>query len=719
MLFPVHSSEHCSVAQTRGSVDTKILINGRLRQRTVLTFDHDFQVHHLLSQLPRCKVMTRCQHTSSAHIALLILLGITEQLTVATPLAKGLPSENDINSPSPPEFTNPFSSQLEEGQVRPDKDQALTQTVSEEEDELFKDVDPKTLAAVLLEALNQPGEDKKSSRAEVEEKNGGVVTEEKGEEERAVLGSDRDRDGKQELELVMAAAAAQGKEEREREEEEERKRAEEEEERLTEKVKSRTISQNMPVKEQPEKEAIKEQETREEEHEETGGGEEEQLSPQEVKNLQSMLEELQGYSTATKRERDSVGQRESRGYFRDTDNDFMDNEINVKPKGYKLALSKKKLKWQEEEEKRKNKPLYRGGNFMDDFDDNVKGQDEDEEEEEDEEVLSPEEEEARAKAEQEEVRRQAAEAQRAKAEEERLADIASDMLLQYMVKQDGKKYQEQSKKTSQGNNAAEDKRSDEEGDTNDDDIDPQTIDKLIEISSKLHLPADDVVDIISDVEKKKKKDAPENVPWHHPLAPPPAPAPASQNPTPKISSPVASPSKTWFKDKAVVKQSKQDFWPKPQKQFRTYPTYPLVQKPYRGYFPIYFPPPKPKPRYYAKPTFYINDLLGDSLDYNFDFSPKRRYRPWAQPRSRNPPPVHRNLYFSNYILPHPRTFKPVPMPKPRSPPRRRPSFYYSPPAPMVPRNEDYFDSVGQQQDSNEELENFIEKVFLKRPRMFQ
>ncbi len=45
--------------------------------------------------------------------------------------------------------------------------------------------------------------------------------------------------------------------------------------------------------------------------------------------------------------------------------------------------------------------------------------------------------------------------------------------------------------------------------TTDDDIDPQTIDKLIEISSKLHLPADDVVDIINDVEKKKKKDAPE------------------------------------------------------------------------------------------------------------------------------------------------------------------------------------------------------------------
>ncbi|KAG5852106.1 cilia- and flagella-associated protein 251 [Anguilla anguilla] len=662
--------------------------------------------------------MTRCQHTSSAPVVLLILFGITQQLSATIPLIKGGHSNDDINVPPPPGLAKLFQSELEGGQVRVDKEQNPTQSLPEEEDELFKDVDPKTLAAVLLEALNQPGESKKSSRVEMEEKNRGAEGEGKGQEELALLGSDRDRDGKQELELVMAAAAAEGKEEQEREEEE-RKRAEKEEEQLTEKVKSRTTSQAMPVKEQPEKEAVKEQETREEEHQEPGD-EEEQLSSQEVKNLQTMLEELQSYSTATKRERDSGGQRESRGSFQDMDNGFLDNDIKPKPKGYQLALSKKKLKWQEEEQKKKNTPLYRGGNFMDDFDDNIKGQnEEDKEDEEDEEVLSPEEEEARAKADQEEVRRQAAEAQRAKAEEERLADIASDMLLQYMVKQDGKKYMDQSKKTSQGNNAAEDKRSEEEDDSDDDDIDPQTIDKLIEISSKLHLPADDVVDIISDVEKKKKKDAPENVPWHRPVAPAPAPAPAPRNPAPKLSSSLTSPSKTWVKDKAVVKPSKQDFWPKLQKQFRTYPTYSFVQKPYRGYFPIYFPPPKPKPQYYTKPTFSFNDLLGNSLDYDFGFPPKRRYRPWAQPRSRNPPPIRRNLYF-NYILPHPRTFKPVPMPKPRSPPRRRPTFYYPPPAPMVPRNEDYFDPVGQQQqDNDEELENFIEKVFLKHPRMFQ
>ncbi len=53
-------------------------------------------------------------------------------------------------------------------------------------------------------------------------------------------------------------------------------------------------------------------------------------------------------------------------------------------------------------------------------------------EEEEEEILTGKEEEARARAEQEEVRQQEAEAQEAREEEQRLADIASDMLLEYM-----------------------------------------------------------------------------------------------------------------------------------------------------------------------------------------------------------------------------------------------------------------------------------------------
>ncbi|KAJ6654939.1 hypothetical protein lerEdw1_006410 [Lerista edwardsae] len=125
-----------------------------------------------------------------------------------------------------------------------------------------------------------------------------------------------------------------------------------------------------------------------------------------------------------------------------------------------------------------------------------------------------------------ESRRQAEEARRAAAEEERLADMASDLLLQYLLK-DGEEEEEQRQGASareeseeeggkgssllfedEEGNVAEDKRSnealEEDGEDGEDDIDPSTIDRLIELSSKLHLPADDVIDIINDVEKKKK-----------------------------------------------------------------------------------------------------------------------------------------------------------------------------------------------------------------------
>ncbi|XP_014062666.1 neurosecretory protein VGF [Salmo salar] len=711
----------------------------------------------------------------------LILLVVLLRLTLTLPLTASVATET--HSPSDSHAPSPLGLRPAEGENEGRKGGLPQRERAEEEDELFGDMDPKMLAAVLLEAMNKPhGERRNGVEDGSKEKESGKEEnererqeEEKGEEVRAALdeeGADRDRDGREELELVMAAAAAQGKEERERdeEEEEERKRAqEEEEERLTEKVTSHTTSQTIPGKEKRppaegergEEVGVEEvgaredaqqgpptsQETQQEE-------EEEQLSPDEVQNLQSMLEELQNYNTANKREREAQEQRgrESRGYSQDdTDQALIHNQIKPKAKGYPRAMSKK-LKWQEEMQKALNMPTYRGGNFMDDFDNLARPA----AEEDDEEMLSPEEEERRAKEEQEEVRRQAMEAQRAKAEEEKLADIASDMLLQYMVKQDKGKYQ--NKKTLLSN-AAEDKRSDEEVVSEDDDIDPQTIDKLIEISSKLHLPADDVVDIISDVEKKKKKDAPETLPWQRPqqrpLVYPAAKAVNAQPshpryPTLKQPLPAINPLKAWFKDKSSIKPSKQDLWIKPQqKSFRTssnYPTYPFYQqKPYRGYYPIYFPPPKPKPRFYAKPSFMLNDLLSNSLDYDFDFPPKRRYRPWVQPRPRKPPAaLRRNLYYPNYssypnylLPPHPRTYNPlpvpVPMPKPRSSPprgqvqpRHRHGYYYqAPSAPLVTRDQDYYGMQGigmgpQQQDSNEDLENYIQQVFMKpRPRMFQ
>ncbi|XP_010386001.2 neurosecretory protein VGF [Rhinopithecus roxellana] len=208
-------------------------------------------------------------------------------------------------------------------------------------------------------------------------------------------------------------------------------------------------------------------------------------------------------------------------------------------------------------------------------------------------------------------RRQAEATRQAAAQEERLADLASDLLLQYLLQggarqrglggrglQEAAEERESAREEEaeqerrggeervgeedeeaaeaeaeaeeaerarqnallfaeeeDGEAGAEDKRSQEEtpghrrkeaegaeegGEEDDDEeMDPQTIDSLIELSTKLHLPADDVVSIIEEVEekRKRKKNAPPEpvpppraapVPTHvrSPQPPPPAPAPA-------------------------------------------------------------------------------------------------------------------------------------------------------------------------------------------------
>ncbi|XP_047390172.1 neurosecretory protein VGF [Sciurus carolinensis] len=210
-------------------------------------------------------------------------------------------------------------------------------------------------------------------------------------------------------------------------------------------------------------------------------------------------------------------------------------------------------------------------------------------------------------------RRQAEATRQAAAQEERLADLASDLLLQYLLQggarqrglggrgrqetqeeRENEREEEEAEQERRGGEervgeedeeaaeaeaeaeeaerarqnallfaeeedgeaGAEDKRSQEEtpghrrkeaegaeegGEEEDDDeeMDPQTIDSLIELSTKLHLPADDVVSIIEEVEekRKRKKNAPPEpvpppraapAPTHvrSPQPPPPAPAPA-------------------------------------------------------------------------------------------------------------------------------------------------------------------------------------------------
>lgn len=620
------------------------------------------------------------------------------------------------------------------------EDQGTFKKENEEED-LFKDVDPKTLAAVLLESLNHSQlairrdreEEKENVKVEAVEGDKGHVNQEVPMMERA------DQDRQLELELLLAA---QGKEQ-DSEKGEELKKAQEEE-KVTEKVTSHTTSQDNHVQMEQLPKGLEEREDNQQGVSPWEGPksseEEEQLSPEELKSLETMMQVFPRLNTVTKREESSEQiKRDSRGYS-------SYNDIIPLSKGNNLAMTKKKLKWQEETQKALNFPMFET-NLMDEFESNsyagskteqaqssvkqellADDEPEDSANEEDEDALSPEEEEARAIAEQEEMRRQAAEAQRAKLEEEKLADIASDMLLSYMGKQgNGNK--------NHSSNAVEDKRSDEEQ-TEENDIDPQTIDKLIEISSKLHLPADDVVDIISDVEKKKKKDMPSGMVFHqHPNSLNPSlstkhvfsavPISTEQNrsPIPKLHSPAFGQLKTWFRDKSLSKSPdlrgslpknvlgnrnqpkpsnplKQEFWIKSLKPSSPFYTY-YQRNPYPVY-PYYLPPPpRPKPHFYIPKSSQSGNIFDkNSRDESYYF-PKKHFYSWVHPPPRNPTISFRQKpYFSRYPLPlYPWTFQSIL--RPRSPPRmpamplQQKKYYYSMSARPVMTNEDYYVSVNQ------------------------
>ncbi|KAM3590340.1 uncharacterized protein V6R79_007743 [Siganus canaliculatus] len=694
-------------------------------------------------------------HVSSGLTFLVLLTGPSFlHLATSSPI-NTLGDMNDYRKDTVSEF---LMSGDEQGK---DKGRRSVEKDGEEEDELFKDVDPKTLAAVLLEALNHSQVQRRregGERVTVDDDLGAETG-----DLPMVKGADRDRDGREELELLMAAQVK----EQEREEEDKIKKALEDE-KMTEKVASHTTSQKIQVQAeyQPNvsdgengQSAFSQWAPNSHEHSSNEKEEEEQLNPEELKNLETMMKEFPRLNTPAKREEESEQiQRQSRGY-----NSY--NDI-IPIKNSDVTIYKKKLKWQEETQKALNFPTF-GQNFMDDFGDSnfadnnaiqsqpqlneelVEDKDPpDEEEQGDEDVLSSEEEEAQAKAEQEEIRRQAAEAQRAKMKEERLADMAADMLLRYMVKQNNgnKKY------SSTMSNAVEDKRSDEEQEvTEEDDIDPQTIDKLIEISNKLHLPADDVVDIISDVEKKKKKDVPPEMTSHRQQSLIPLSSSFSsangfllsqmltnQNSFPKSeqpSPPVNNILKTWFQEKLPV--NSKALWsrlskplslgPKPQKMqtvthdvwlkeprsgysFDPYtdPFY-YQRKPIPDYYPIYFsPPPRSKPHY-------LRNTIGNV--YNFPF--QHHDHSWFQPRLRNMLPQRKPYYP---IPLHDWTFHQIPINKPRSPPRvpvvppQQKQLYYSAKAPLATRN--YYSTENQPEiSSRNKLEKYIQQILFKRPQV--
>ncbi|KAL6472975.1 hypothetical protein MHYP_G00191630 [Metynnis hypsauchen] len=621
-----------------------------------------------LARLP-CMVMICCHPSSSTSALLLILLSIAPQLPAAAPLLTESPLSSTSNE----------TLQLVHQDLATADGAARTHR---KVDRLFQsplgqghltDMDSaRALASVLLEALDHPAREKIGGRVEAEE----YVESGLGQKLEMLRDQDERRDPEQ----------GRGEEEN------------------VKKIQTGVTELTMG--------------------EEKGGEEnvgltEPWLSGENdrgnkestLQGKEELLQSLLNKKTEVPPQTVKSLQRKTRGYFQNIDLGLQDNEILPPLKGYKaynqqLALASKKLKWQEEKEKN---PSQLDRNFMDDFDFI----------DEEEEVLPREEEEARARAEQEEVRRQEAEAQEAREEEQRLADIASDMLLEYMGrKQKAASYMNDMKKASLLNNVAEDKRSNEVEDSDDDEMDPETIDKLIEISSKLHLPADDVVEIITDVEeKKKRKDSPPiNAPRFRPLVPLKAKqrAPVYQYPkSPKKSSYKVNPYKKWYKEKSKAKFNKQDYWFKPQKQLLAYPSFPYYQKPYRAYYPVYFPPPEP--RFYTNPALSFDYNFGGSVGYGFK-PPKRRNRDRAKARERNwvqGPRQPQNPFplvdtvISNYILPHPRTYQTLPVPKPRSPlSAAAPSFVYHP---------DYaYDEPEPVPDSDEELENFIEKIYYNR-----
>lgn len=668
-------------------------------------------------------VMT-CHHApSTAHLILLVLLIVTPQLAGTAPVRGEGGVEGRTRTDHIEDSLAPFLSPPPQTLSSPD-DASLVRGRGPGQDDLpEKATDPAQVLAVLLEALDHPGESE--FQASINRDWGG-------EQSKELPSIEGFEDG----EIRRMGQTVGG---REVEEEREGRRADKAIEQLI--VGHLTAAQGDDLQERGEEEDkntrsrddlgwsvedVGPDSVSEEEGEEEG---------QEVgKDLERFLDNTRVSSTS--QVDDPSLQRKIRGYFQNIDLGLQDNEILPPLKGYKayntqLARAGKKLHWQENQDR--NRPT-KGGNFMDDFED--EGEELEEEVEEEEESLSHMEEEARARAEKQEVLRQQEEAERAREEEQRLADIASDMLLQYMGRKQ-QSYMKPREKSSMGaaGNTAEDKRS-EEVLPDEDDLDQQMIDRLIEISSKLHLPADDVIEIISDVEEKKKKRKelqlqPTNsnpvAPRFRPLVPPPLAAPpiyhytASKNPK-KAPYKYNKSNKKWHKDN--VKSYKQeywykpqkqlDYWYKPQKQFLAFPSYPYYQKPYRAYYPVYFP--YPKAQYYGKPVPSRDQPFGpQELDLQ---APRRRHRGGGKNRGQGwrqqpAPRLPLNPYISNYILPHPRTYQPLPPPKPPTTPRRgrRPPYYY----PQITPGDDYEeDGLVPQLDSEEELENFIERIYMKR-----
>ncbi|XP_069771467.1 neurosecretory protein VGF-like [Narcine bancroftii] len=313
------------------------------------------------------------------------------------------------------------------------------------------------------------------------------------------------------------------------------------------------------------------------------------------RNLESLLQDLEKFSSATKRERSNAADM---AHHRTQSEESKENDVLRKLSALEEMVERKQgySDYEDNAEDGRDRTGYRGQD---------RG---------------------------EEVGR--------KNREDQASNVASELLLKYLLKEESSqeeepRLEEEVKKNSEESEQEVDSTSEEKRSDEDNDIDPQTIDRLIEISSKLHLPADDVIDIINDVEKKRK-DSMEKVESRHGGG------------------------------------ARHKFRPELREEHSLMPRY-----------------REERPRHHPNSDLTLQDLLSaeNALDYEGMSLPiPRRYGPGQNS-------------YPNYI--RPRTYLQ----------RHRP-YYYQP----VFRNEDYYDDESQ---DKEELENYIEKILLKHPEVFQ
>ncbi|XP_067850781.1 secretogranin-2a [Heptranchias perlo] len=100
--------------------------------------------------------------------------------------------------------------------------------------------------------------------------------------------------------------------------------------------------------------------------------------------------------------------------------------------------------------------------------------------------------------------------------EDEMSDAAADLMLQYYKRLQDRMYEEQSKrdigKADEARNVENEKMTVKQSRGSEDEIDPRIVDQLVELSSRLQIPPDDIVKMLKDAEQKKQADPEEIAP---------------------------------------------------------------------------------------------------------------------------------------------------------------------------------------------------------------